>query len=147
MEDVYNETIKLYVTYKNALKTEKKMSKLKLLEVSIKNLKKAVQAKIVAANHVVLSSDEDIRRTTKIMKTELRSSYDFFNCKVTEYLELKLECHSDTEDDTMEGDDTWYLISIDEGSILKKVKAISIILEAIATRYDPVVAGIYFTSL
>ena len=57
-----------------------------------------------------------------------------FNAKVTEYLEFKMECHSDTDDETMEGDDKWYLISIDQGSILKEVEAISIILEAIAVR-------------
>jgi len=47
VEDVYNEAVKLYVTYKKALKLKRKMSKLRWLEVGIKNLKIAVQAKMV----------------------------------------------------------------------------------------------------
>ena len=62
-----------------------------MLEANISNLKEAVRAKIEAATEVVESLDENIKKTVQTVKNELLSSFELYNSKVNELLELKVE--------------------------------------------------------
>ena len=82
----------LYATYEKALKLSVKKAKVKLLEANILNLKEAVRAKIEAATEVVESLDENMKKTAQTVKNMLRSSFERYDSKVNEFLELKVEC-------------------------------------------------------
>ena len=91
IEEAYPAAVRIYVKYRNALNLSAKRSKHRLLEVEVKNLKKNIKAKLLAAKEVVKSSDEDKRKTAKTVKSKLKASHKSYDYKFTEYQKLKLK--------------------------------------------------------
>ena len=81
-------------------------------------------------------------KTARIVKSELQSSYDLYNSKVNDYLELKVKCHESDNDN-----DHSSAVLMEQNAILKEVKAVSIELEAIAASVGSVSAGRKVTSV
>ena len=72
VEGTHSAAVKLYVTYKKALKLSVKKAKVKLLEINLTNLKESVRAKIDTATEVVESVDDNMKKTAKTVKNKLR---------------------------------------------------------------------------
>ena len=62
VEEAYSSAVKLYATYKKALKLSVKKAKVKLLEAKILNLKEAKRAEIEAATEVVETLDKNVKK-------------------------------------------------------------------------------------
>ena len=117
----------MYATYKKALKLSVKKAKVKLLEAKISKLKESVRAEIDAATEVIESLDDNMKKTVRTVKNELWSSFDLYDSKVNDYLELKVKCQEADDDD-----DDSSAVLMEHTAILKEVKAVSTELEAIA---------------
>ena len=87
VEEAYTATVKLYATYKKALKLSVKKAKVKLLKANISNLKEAVRAKIEAATEVVESLDENMKKTERTVKNELQLNFELDVSRVNNFLE------------------------------------------------------------
>ena len=97
----------------------------------------SVRAEVDAANEVVKSLDKNMMKTARIVKIELQSSYDLYNSKVSDYLELKVE-YQDSDDDN---EDSSAVLIEQHAAILKEVKTVSRELEAIAASVPSVSVG------
>ena len=71
VEEAHSATVKLYASYKKALKLSIKKAKVKLLKVKISRLKVSVRAEIDAANEVVESVDDKCKKIVKTVKNKL----------------------------------------------------------------------------
>ena len=65
-----------------------KKFKIKLLEAKITSLKKSVKAEIDSAKEILESWDKNIKKTSRIVKNEFRSSFEMYDTIVNELLEL-----------------------------------------------------------
>ena len=99
-------------------------------------MKKSVRAEIDAATEVVKSLDNNMKKTARTVKNKLRSSFDLYNSKVNDFLELKVECQEADNDD-----DDSSAVMMEKTAILKEVKAVCNELEAIAASVGSVSAG------
>ena len=65
--------------------------------------------------------------TARTVKNELWSSFDLYDSKVNDFLELMIECQEADNDD-----DDCSAVMMEQTAILKEVEAVSIEVEAIA---------------
>ena len=76
VDEAYQAAVKLYATYKKALKLSVKKAKVKLLKAKIANLKESVRPKIDAATEVVESVDDNFKKTAKIVESKHKLSFE-----------------------------------------------------------------------
>ena len=133
VDDAYTGAVKLYAGYKKAHKLSIRKTKIKLLESKISSLKESVNTEVDAAKELLESSDENVKKTARTVKNELRSSFESYDSKVNELLELKVDCQ--------ESEDKHSTIAGDRTAIIKEVKTLCIELEAIAVSLGSVSSG------
>ena len=89
----------MYAAYKKAYKLSAKKAKIKLLETNILNPEEALKAEIEATKEVLEFWDKNIKKTVCTVKNEIRSSFELYDSKVNELLELRVKRQEAEEDE------------------------------------------------
>ena len=116
VDEAYAGAVKLYAGYKKAQKLSLRKTKMKLLGSKISSLKESVKLKVNAAKELVESSDDNVKKTARTVKNELRSSFESYDSKVNELLEFEVE--------SQEPEDKHSTITGDRTAIIKEVKSL-----------------------
>ena len=133
LDEAYSGAVKLYAGYRKAQKLSLRKTKIKLLESKISSLKECVVTEVSAAKELLESSNENVKKTARTVKNELRSTFESYDSKVNELLELKVE--------SQEPEDKHSTITGDRTDIIKEVRSLCMELEAIAVSIGPVSSG------
>ena len=107
------------------------------LETKITRLKESVKAEKDSAKEVLESWDENAKKTSRTIKNELQSSFEMYDNKVKELLDLKVECRG-ADEETEERHST---MVAEMEAIMREVKAVCNELEDIAASVGSVSVG------
>ena len=107
VDEAYAGAVKLYAGYKKAQKLSLRKTKMKLLESKILSLKECVVTEVSAAKELLETSNENVKKTARTVKNELRSTFESYDSKVNELLEFEVESHEpEDKHSTIAGDRT-----------------------------------------
>ena len=124
---------KLYAKYRKAKKLSEGKVKEKSVETAVNSLKNALKIKIETAKAVLSSENENVKKTSRTVKNELRSSFESYDSKVNELLELN---------PSPEGtEDKFSAVEDERSTIATNIESLMIDLEVIALSSNSVSSG------